>query len=229
MATTIDHLSVEYMIHVLQDFTDANGVEHKVGESGLITNLEFSQISHEIYITWLRDGNSETMMFRLTDKTGPGSGRMKQYFEKGDYMPAPPEGKKFVPNFGFVPIVPTLPEPTSKLIKNSDQLEDALDRVWALAGRNRFDEADEQLQTILNAPDRRGDNAQRAAEVLCGAAKLHIFDDDPTVYRWLREKGIGLWYAWGSGATSGGEGAARATEIRKAEKDFAEIDKKLGR
>lgn len=55
-----------------------------------------------------------------------------------------------------------------------------------------------------------------AAEV-CRFARAHLFDPDPAVLHWLRDRGIQLWYTWSSGATSGGEGAERAVRIRAAE------------
>ena len=82
MATTIDHLSVDHIVHVTQAFTDARGVAHTVGEQGLITGLAYNNATNEMTITWARDGRSESMVFLATVRTGPGIGRMKQYFEK---------------------------------------------------------------------------------------------------------------------------------------------------
>ncbi|MEO7996532.1 MAG: hypothetical protein ABI852_03760, partial [Gemmatimonadaceae bacterium] len=134
----------------------------------------------------------------------------------------------FVPNFGFVPIAPTLPPVADQMFTTDAHFEDGLNRVWALAGRKSFDEAEAQLMAIINASDSRGNNNYRAAESLCASARLHAFDDDRTVYSWLRDRGITLWYAWGSGATSGGEGFTRGLEIHKAERDFADLERKLG-
>ena len=50
-----------------------------------------------------------------------------------------------------------------------------------------------------------------------------------TVYCWMRESGLGQWYAWGAGATSDGDSRWRATEIHAAERAFADLDRKLGR
>ncbi|MEO7997682.1 MAG: hypothetical protein ABI852_09565, partial [Gemmatimonadaceae bacterium] len=91
MAATIDHLRVEHVVHVTQAFTDARGVKHEVGESGLITNLAFSTVSDDVSITWKRGDSTETMYFNLRSPAGPGNGRMKQYFELGEYLPEPPE------------------------------------------------------------------------------------------------------------------------------------------
>lgn len=227
MATTIDHLSVEHVIHVIQAFTDARGVSHEVGESGLITAIDADMRTTNVTITWKRGDKTEKIVIDLKNRAGPTLGRMKEFFELGEYQPAPPEGKRFVPHFGYVPLAPTIPEVGRSLITTDDRFSEAMERVWALAARQRFDEAEQQLMAIVNAEDARGYNDQRAAESLCACAKLHAFDEDRTVYTWLRDRGINLWYAWGSGATSGGEGMARSVDIRAAENDFKEIERKL--
>jgi len=229
MAMTIDHLSVDHVVHVIQKFTDARGVAHHVGEEGLITSLAFNQAAGEIGIAWTRGRTTETMYFLLTHREGPGIGRMKQYFDVGEYVPAPVEGKRLIPGIGYVPLAPTLPKLTPTLITSDARFDDAMDRVWALAGASTFDEAEKQIDAIVYATDRRGDNCERAASALCAWAKLHAFDSDLTTHYWLRERGIQLWYSWGSQATSGGEGTARARQIRAAEHELLELDRKLGR
>lgn len=228
MATTIDHLSVDHIITVIAPFTDEQGVTHSVGETGVITALSASMLSYDITIDWTRDGQSERMLFSSKNKSGPGIGRMKQFFEKGEYVQPIVEGKRFIPGYGYAPLAPTPPEVRGGLINTDSKFSDAMERVWALAARSRFDEASEQLEAIVWATDRRGDNAQRAAEELCGTAKLYAFDEDLTVYRWLRDQGINMWYSWGSGATSGGEGTERARHIRAAEQMFKDLELKLG-
>jgi len=229
MAMTIDHLSVDHIVHVIQKFTDARGVAHAVGEEGLITSLAFNHATGEIAMAWKRGETTETMHFLLASRDGPGNGRMKQYFEVGEYVPAPVEGKRLIPGIGYVPLAPTLPKLTATLITADARFDDAMDRVWALAGASKYDEAETQLDAIVYATDRRGDNCERAATALCACAKLHAFDDDLAIHNWLRERGILLWYSWGSQATSGGEGTERARHIRAAERDFLELDRKLGR
>jgi len=226
MATTIDHLSADHMVRVLQDFVDARGVHHRAGEEGRIIALGFDMRTNDISIEWLRDGKSETMVFDLRERSGPGNGRMRQYFELGEYVNPGREGMRFVPNYGYVPIAPPeLPMVTGKVITTDARYDDAIERVWALAGRKRFDEAEEQIRAIAYATDRRGDNSDRLAGSVCGLAVSHAFDADPAVYEWLRDRGISLWYAWGSGATSGGEGTERGREIRKVEKAFKDLER----
>lgn len=229
MAMTIDHLRAEHVIHVLKAFTDARGVSHAVGEQGLITEIGYDWKTREISLAWKRGETVETMVFAEQTKTGPGNGRMKEYFELGEYQPAPPDGKRYVQNFGYVPIKPEVPEVTPHLITSTDQFDEAMQRVWALAAHRRFDEAKEQLFTMLNATTNGvGHYTDEVADTVCGFARIHAFDEDRTVYNWLRDLGLNLWYTWGSGATSGGDGMARSVDIRKAENDFKEIERKLG-
>ena len=228
MGTTVDHLSVDHIITVIAPFTDEQGVAHNVGETGVITAIGASLLSHEITIDWTRHGQSERMLFWIKSKTGPGIGRMKQFFEKGEYVQPKIEGRRFIPGYGYAPLAPTPPEVRDGLIKTDSKFSDAMARVWALAVRSRFDEASEQLEAIVWATDRCGDNAERVAEDLCATAKLYAFDEDLTVYRWLRDQGISMWYSWGSGATSGGEGTERARHIRAAEQMFKDLELKLG-
>ena len=229
MAMTIDHLSVDHVVHVIREFADARGVAHETGEEGLITSLTFNQATGEIGIAWTRAEATETMYFLASQRDGPGIGRMKQYFDVGAYVPAPVEGKRLILGIGYVPLAPTLPPLTPTLITTDARFGDAMDRVWALAGAAKFAEAEEQLDAIVHATDRRGDNCERAARALCARAKLHAFDEDRTTHHWLREHGMQLWYSWGSQATSGGEGTERAHHIRAAERDLLELDRTLGR
>lgn len=133
--------------------------------------------------------------------------------------------ESLIPGTANVPSAPQLPEVSTALVTSNAHFVDGINRVWALAGRMRFDEAEAQLQALLSAPDCFVDNADRAAKALCEFARLHADDHDPTVYRWLRERGISLWYRWGAGATSGGDGNARAVVIRAAEQVFVELDR----
>lgn len=224
MAVTIDHLKEHHEIRVTREFVDHQGVLHPIGESGVIQRLGFDWGSQSVVIEWIRGGTAETMRFPLANSSGPGNGRMQDYFEIGDYVdPAGPEKLSGDRKVATRPS-PQLPDVVASPIQTHTRYDEAIERIWALAGRRRFAEAEEQLQAILNAPDRVGDNACLAAESLCALALAHGYDEDQSVHRWLRERGISLWYAWGSGATSGGEGAARALEIRAAEAKFAALD-----
>lgn len=226
MGCTIDHLSADHVVRVLEGFTDARGVTHHPGEEGILRRMDVDLVADEIHLEWERAGRRETMAFLLSGRTGPGNGRMKRFFELREPVVAQRPGFRFVPLYGYVPAnPPELPPVTDELIRDSARFDEAMQRVWALAGRRRFAEAETQLRTIVAAPDRAGDNAYRAAGELCARALAHGFDADRSVHTWLREQGIGLWYSWGAGATSGGDGACRALEIRSAEEQFTKLDR----
>ncbi|QJR37535.1 hypothetical protein [Gemmatimonas groenlandica] len=229
MGITIDHLSVDHLISVIQDFTDARGAYHGVGEQGRIRELGFDGLTRMITVRWEREGQDDTMWFALASTTGPGNGRMREYFALGEYVRPDIEGKRWIPGVGHVPVMPDIPPVRNDVVRSYARYGDAMERVWALAARQRFDEAEEQVIAMLNAKDRRGDLCAPVASDLCAHARTHAFDLDLTVHHWLRERGISLWYAWGAQASSGGEGAARATDIRAAERAFLDLDRKLGR
>ncbi len=226
MACSVDHLSVHQRVRVLQDFTDARAAVHRAGEEGVILALELDYATREILLQWQREAARETLYFSLTSRTGPGNGRMKEYFALDAYVDPGRPGHRFIPNYGYVPLdPPELPPVSPTLIHSGNRFAEALHRVHALAGRRCFDEAEEQLRTILNAADRPVGSEYHAAGCLCALAKKYAFAPDATVYQWLEQTGLRLWYGWGAGATSGGEGACRATEIRAAEAAFEDLDR----
>ena len=231
MAATVDHLSIDHVVRVIKGFTDSDGVAHFAGEEGLIRAISLDWTTGAFRITWLRDGQSETMYFadRRDVTDGPGNGRMKEYFEVGAYVPADEPGKRLIPGFGYVPLEVAVPPVSEDVIDSASRFDDGMENVWALAARRRFAEAEVQLQAILRATDRGMGNLDTAARYLCADALKHVHDTDQTVHDWLRERGLHLWYAWGAQATSGGEGTERARHIRAAEREFQSLYRKLGR
>ena len=219
MGCTIDHLCADLRVTVRQDFADARGHRHRAGETGVIRKIALDWPKQEICVEWQRDGKMETMLFELMAKTGPRNGHMKEFFEAGDLeLPERKDRRKFVPDLGLVPTAPPeLPEVSPGLIADAARAQEALQRVWALAGRRRFAEAEEQLRAVQQDPS-------ITAGVLGGAAELHVFEQDGAVYEWLRDRAINCWYSWGSQATSGGDGAARMLEIGPAMDRFKKLD-----
>lgn len=223
MSCVIDHLSSDYRVTVRQAFTDARGVPHAVGESGIIRRIELDWPRQEIAIEWERDGAAERMVFALAAREGPGNGRMRAYFDRGEWSPVPRPPPAQRPRQA-----PEIPELVAEPVTDPSRYDEAFRRVWALAARGQFAAAESQLQVILSAPDPWGGTLERAADDLVGLACAHALDPDPAVYPWLRERAVRLWYAWGSQATSGGEGAARMDSIRSAEARLAACDAQRG-
>lgn len=222
MACVIDHLRVDHRFRVLQDFVDLHGSTMRAGDTAILRDQGVDWARQEIFLDWEVDGRVRKFQFRLTDRTGPGNGRMRQYFELEEPV-GPPGGWKL--RRGNQPPV-ALPEVAPRLIRDFAHLEAAMERIWALAGRLRFDEAREQLKALLEAPGDTQGRLQCLAEELGALAWHHAWDADATVYEWFRDQSLGMWYAYGSGATSGGEGAAFSLEIRRAEENFAHLDRR---
>jgi len=222
MGTVIDHLMSRHRITVIQAFIDARGVAHQAGESGVIQQMGLEWQGQEIWIEWDREGAIEKMTFRLDAREGPRSGAMREFFELGEYVPLPravPKPPKPLP----------LPEPDEGVIAYPDRYDEAVYRVAALAAHRRFDEAEKQILQITGWPCEFGWRVKDMAHQLTGMAAAHVQDVDPTIYFWLKGWAIHAWYMWGSGATSGGEGAAYAVEIRAGEKVLAEFDERRER
>ncbi len=212
MSCVVDHLSSDHLVRVISRFRDAGGRTHEAGESGVIRRIALDYAAREIAIEWDRDGGGrEAMRFRLDAKEGPRNGAMKEYFEVVEYSPLPRPPRP----------APSPPDPQPVIRAPLPDWEAAAANVWALAARWRFEEAREQLLAILGA----GVDPRLLAEKIGEAAQAHAFDADPAVYDWLKEWCINLWYQWGSGATSGGEGTARRMEMDVAERRFEELER----
>jgi hypothetical protein len=221
MATTIDHLSADRHVRVIRPFHDARGHSHEAGESGVIRRIELDFGADEIVIHWERDGSGahEAMPFALKAREGPRNGRMKEYFEAGDFRPEP---RPLPPRPTPPPPQPVIPVPVWA------DPGPAVGNFFSLAAHRRFDEARAQLTAILRLPHPMG-SCQRAHELageFAGIAEAYALAGDWTVYDWLKDQIIHLWYHWGAGATSGGEGTARRYEIDQAERRFAEFERR---
>lgn len=214
MGTTIDHLSRDRQVRVRQEFSDARGIRHYAGEQAVIRNLHLDWAKQEIVIEWEREGKPETLVFALSAREGPRNGRMRDYFSDEVIEPPPPPVKRASRRTGVSAVVPSLDD---RPVTDPDRHADAVRRIWALAAQRRFAEAEEQIQIILTPSDPFGGILQQVADGLVSAAVAHAQENDRTVYAWLSDRAIGLWYAWGAQATSGGEGSERADHIRAAE------------
>jgi hypothetical protein len=214
MGTVIDHLSANHYISVLQDFTDARQGAHRKGEKGLLLEMGLDWEASEIWLDWQRDGIREKMVFRLDARSGPRSGAMREYFELGDYVDPPrPEPER-----------PPVPSITEELITDEDSYESAVERLWALADGGRFEDATAQMSQINSWSDDSGWRCRDLARQFTGLASYYVDDDDDGVYEWFKGWAVNYWHAWGSGATSGGEGAARSPDIAEGKRALATLD-----
>jgi hypothetical protein len=221
MGAVIDHLMSGHRVTVIKAFKDADGVEHQVGESGVILKMGL-EWPKEIWIEWEHEGAKERMVFRLDAKEGPRNGAMREFFELGEYVPQPRPAA-----VSSLPREPELPKDAPPdLITDPSRYDEAVQRVAVLASHRRFEEAERQILQITGWPGEFGWRVREMADHLTGMAAEHVGETDPATYIWLRGWAVQAWYMWGSGATSGGEGAAYAVEIRAGEKVLADLDKR---
>ena len=220
MGATVDHLSADHRVEVLQDFTDARGAKHCKGERAIIRRMDLDWQEQDFLIEWEREGAKETLHFSLSATSGPRNGKMKEFFAIGDHAPIPRENSMKRRRGQPVDVPQLVEQPVTDVTR----YEEALNRVWALAAKKRFDEAEEQCRLITASPDPYSGRLERLAGDMVAIAITHAAEIDPAVYDWARMKAIHLWYAWGSGATSGGEGAVRAESIRAAEDALARCE-----
>lgn len=216
MATTIDHLRADVAVRVLRSFVDARGVRHAEGERGVILEIRLDWPRQEIVLHWKRDGREESMPFPLQGTEGPGNGRMREFFavdeEEASERPRPPHPRG--------PIL-HLPPPGQPPLSIDDAGAGA-GRAAALADHRRFEEALIELRACRLPPD-------DIARTLTWAAERRVLEPDGAVYHWLRDRAIDCWYAWGSQATSGGEGAVKLLTMEPAFARFKALDAERAR
>jgi len=222
MSTTIDHLSADHRVKVLRDFSDARGRKCRVGETAVIRRMGVDWSRQEISIEWERDGVNEKLVFELMAKSGPRNGAMREYFAVEERVPLFEDTVEGRAQRKFIELQRSVPTVDEQPVREPTRYEEAVARIWALAARRRFDEAERQIRLVLSAPAPAPDRLEQLAEDMAGLAALYRQTPESEVYDWLREHATRLWYAWGSQATSGGEGAVRAERIRAAERRMPE-------
>jgi hypothetical protein len=154
MGCTIDHLRADHQVTVLRDFRDARGNDHRAGEQGMLRLMELDWPRQEFFLEWEREGTRERMYFSL-----PRQGRPSQ---RGD---ARLLRARRAPSAWCAAPKPPPPPPavTPALLTESGDYDAAVARIWALAARCRFDEAEEQVRVLVKdcGPFGRKDRARR--------------------------------------------------------------------
>lgn len=222
MGCVIDHLQSDHRIRVLQDFTDARGARHVAGEEAVLRSMDLDWGRQEISLEWEREGGREKLYFALAAKDGPRNGRMREYFAMGERVPLPREDPMERHRREMAARIPTI---VGDVVREVTRYDEAVTRVWALAAQHRFEEAEAQLRLILAAPDPCDGRLEQLAGDIVGIAIAHVYDGDRSVFDWARNRGVGLWHAWGSNASAGGEGAVRGNRIRDAEEYLAKFER----
>jgi len=218
MSATIDHLQLDHRVRVLQDFRDARGRRCQTGETAVIRGMELDWPRQEVFIEWEREGAIERLAFSLAAKSGPRSGAMRDYFSVEERVPLFKDTLAGRAQQRLTELKNSVPVLVEQPVNDPSRYPEAVARIWALAARRRFDDGQQQVQLVLSAGPDEPDRLERLAGDMVELAEMYVLSPDIDVYDWLRGCAIDLWYAWGSQATSGGEGTIRGQRIRAAER-----------
>lgn len=203
MAMTIDHLSVDHRITVIRDFVDAKGMTMRVGDTGVLTGMDWDQVQREICLEIKCASKKVKLVFALNSKTGPGNGRMREYFEIGEDVTPP----RVIPAFHDQSKRQMIIPPP---VKNSAPTNST---AWARAAQST--DGPDQLEAVekemLAAIDHIG-VAGSIAEIY--AERMRAFQRSGNEARAVAAFKLAMkWmYSYAGSATSGGEGAALSYE-----------------
>jgi hypothetical protein len=206
MATTIDHLRIDHRITVTRNFVDARGTTMRVGDTGVLTNMDWDQVQREIYLEIKRDSKKVKLVFSLTSKTGPGNGRMRDYFEVGEDITPP----RIIPAFHDQSKRQMIIPPPAK---NPAPMNST---AWARAaqstdGPDRLEAVEKEMLAVIDHIGVAGSIAEIYAE------RMRAFQRAGNEPRAIAAFKLAVdWMDnYASSATSGGEGAALSYERDK--------------
>lgn len=188
-------------VKYLKDFQDAKGYPWREGDEDLILGLEGDASTGFTLV--MRDGPPMPVSL-----FGP---KPEEYLHLFDIPPLP--GPPPLPPWLRKP----LPEVSARVEFGEGNLHETIGRAAALFAHGEKEQAIAEMKQINAIPDRTGYLYQQIAEILGAAANRQ-----PTMegFEWLWEEAFGNWYAWGSQATSGGEGTERGRHIKQAHRDY---------
>jgi hypothetical protein len=203
MSVTIDNLRVDHRVTVLRDFTDANGITLRAGESGVIRQLSWDQLRKEIHIEIERALGKVDLAFSDAAKTGPRNGHMRDFFELGEDVTTPRVIPAFHDHSKREMIVPP-PEQKPRPMNTA---------AWRRAAQST--DGPDQLADIEEEMRRAIDHIGVAASIAeMYAERMRAFQragNEPRAIAAfkLAVDWMGTYAGW---ATSGGEGAALSYE-----------------
>lgn len=203
MATTIDHLRVDHRITVIREFEDAKGKRMYVGDTGVLTDMDWDQVQREIYLEIKCAVKKVRLVFSLTSKTGPGNGRMRDYFEIGEDVTQPR-------------IIPAFHDPSKRqmIIPPPEKKSAPMNKTaWARAaqctdGPDRLEEVEKEMLAAINHIGVAASIAEIYAE------RMRAFQRAGNEPRAVAAFKLAVdWMGnYAASATSGGEGAALSYE-----------------
>lgn len=203
MATTIDHLRVDHRVTVIRDFVAANGAMMRVGDSGVLTRIEWDQLRMEIVLEITRESGRVKLVFPLAAKTGPRNGHMRDYFEMGEDVTTPRVIPAFHDQSKREMIIPP-PETKSALMNKT---------AWASAaqstdGPDRLEAVEKEMLAAIDHIGVAGSIAEMYAQ------RMRAFQRAGNEPRAVAAFKLAVdWMdRYASSATSGGEGAALSYE-----------------
>lgn len=203
MATTIDHLRVDHRITVCRDFTDANGLTLRRGETGILRTIDLDPRCVEIHLGIERATDRVHLVFPLSAKTGPRNGHMRDFFEMGEDVTPPrllPTQRLSTARTMRVPP----PEPPTPVLDRS-----------AVAAAAQSTEGPDRLEAMEKALLASIDHIGVASSIAdLYAQRMRAFQragNEPRAIAAFRlaVQWMGTYAGW---ATSGGEGAALSYE-----------------
>lgn len=203
MATTIDHLRVDHQVTVLRDFTDAAGATLRAGETGVLCNQSFDPVRNEIHLEIERAEGKVALRFPLKATTGPRNGRMKEFFELGDYVPVPGTERVFHDPKARKMIIP----PPEKNAENRHE-PDWLQQARSTEGPDRLEALEQQIRQEAQHLGASASIAEMYAQ------RMRAFQRAGNEPRAVAAFKLATQWMWNyaSGATSGGEGEALSLE-----------------
>lgn len=212
MATTVDHLNVDYRVTVLRDVRDPAGNSVKAGEVGVIRHLSFDDLRMEVHLGIDLEDRKVLLKLPVRVTDGPRLGHYKEYFELGDYVPVPGTERVFHDPASRTMIVPATPSAIT-----SGSGPDWWLRARALADDDRMKEAE---QEVLRAVDHIGCAASIAELYADRMRYFQRMGDEPKAVEAFK-KALDWMGKYASSATSGGEGAALSYERDRFQEELA--------
>lgn len=203
MAMTIDHLRVDHRITVIRVFEDAKGKRMQVGDTGVLTGMDWDQIQNEISLEITSDTKKVRLVFSLKSKTGPGNGRMRDYFEVGEDVTPP----RVIPAFHDQSKRQMIIPPP---VKNPAPMNST---AWARAaqgtdGPDRLEAVEKEMLAAINHIGVAGSIAEIYAERMRAFQRAGNEPRAVAAFK-LAVNWMDNYASW---ATSGGEGAALSYE-----------------
>lgn len=203
MALSIDHLRVDHRITVIREFEDAKGKRMYVGDTGVLTGMDWDQVQREIYLEIKCAAKKVRLVFSLTSKTGPGNGRMRDYFEIGEDVIPPRVLPAFHDQSKRQMIIPPPEKKSAPMNKTG----------WARAaqstdGPDRLEAVEKEMLASINHIGVAASIAEIYAE------RMRAFQRAGNEKRAIAAFKLAVdWMGnYAASATSGGEGAALSYE-----------------